>query len=266
MRISSTRNPLVQYVRSLERGQVRRREGVYLAEGVRLISEAIQTGQAAPLVLYDPEQLSQSDSGSLLLADLPRWADRAVEVDRRALEAAAMTETPAGVVAVLRLPEPGDLSGHRGHAFGVVLDGLADPGNAGTLLRTADAAGVDFVAAVAGSVELFAPKVVRAGMGAHFRVPLYQGVQWDELRDRLSGSTVVAASAREGASVYRYEWPASALLVIGSEARGLSREGDAAVEQWVHVPMRHGVESLNAAVAGSILIYAALGHFLDRGD
>jgi TrmH family RNA methyltransferase len=259
VRLTSTRNPVVTYVRALHRAPVRCQERAYLAEGVRLVAEAQATSQDALIALYDPELLNRSTAGSLLLQRIPRWAERYYEVAEHVLAAAAQTESPAGVLAVLRVPEPPQLATHAEDHFGLVLDGIADPGNAGTILRTADAAGVGYIVSAPNTVDLYAPKVVRAGMGAHFRLPLYPHVAWDDICRALPNANFVAAEAGTGESVFRYEWPGRSVLVIGSEAHGLSREATAAVSEHIHIPMRPGVESLNASVAASIAIYAALG-------
>ena len=257
--ITSTHNPVVKYVRSLERAQTRKTEGVYLIEGVRLVREALAHRQEATLVLYDPDLLSRSTSGSLLLTELPTWAERSYHVDERVLAAAAQTETPAGVVAVLRRRQPEPLARHAHDRFGLILDRLSDPGNGGTILRTSNAAGVGYVVSLAGSVDLFSPKVVRAGMGAHFRLALYPGVGWDEIGATLPDVTLVGIDARGPESIYGFDWPERTGLVVGSEAHGLSTEAETQVAHRVRIPMRSGVESLNAATAASIVIYAALG-------
>lgn len=259
MRISSTRNPVVRYVRGLERASARRADGVYIAEGVRLLTEAIDTGQEATIALYDPAALERSAAGSFLLSRLPAWAERSYEVDPQVLSAAAQTEHPAGALAVLRFPFEPPLTAQSDARLGVVLDAVADPGNAGTIVRTAAAAGVGYVVALAGSADLFAPKVVRAGMGAHFRLPLYCGVTWDEVRAELRDVPAVALEADGGVSIYAFRWPDRALLVVGSEAHGLSPEVRAGVKNFIHIPMRAGVESLNASVAAAIVIYSHLG-------
>ena len=261
--ISSPHNPVIKYVRSLERARVRREEGAYLAEGVRLVSEALHTGQVASLVLYDPEQLRRSSAGAALAEAIPRWAAAWHEVDDRVMRAAAQTETPAGVLAVLRVPETSSLAACRERPFGVILDRLADPGNAGTILRTAVAAGVDYVVSAPDSVDLYAPKVVRAAMGAHFRLPLYGGVPWDRIDSELTGVEVVVLDAAAEASVFRYTWPGRAALVVGSEAHGISEEARERASGRVRIPMRRGVESLNASVAASIAIYTALATSID---
>ena len=257
--ITSSRNPAVKYVRSLERARLRQADGVYLVEGVRLVHEALTSGQRATLALYDPALLSRSTVGSSLLERLPRWADRAHEVDGRLLRAAGQTETPSGVVAVLRSPEREPLETHARDQFGVILDRVADPGNAGTILRTADAAGAGYVVTLPGSVDLFSPKVVRAGMGAHFRLPLYSGVSWNEVSTALREASLVALDAHAATSIYEFQWPQRTGLIVGSEAHGLSRQAEPHLHHRVRIPMKPGVESLNAAVAASIVIYSALG-------
>jgi TrmH family RNA methyltransferase len=264
VRISSPHNQVVKFVGSLDRARERREAGAYLAEGVRLVTEALRSGQTASIVLYNPELLNRSASGSFLVSEIPGWAQSSYEVDHRVLSAAARTESPAGVLAVLRFPEPAPLASHASDPFGLVLDGLSDPGNAGTILRTADAAGAGFVVALSGSVDLFSPKVVRAGMGAHFRLPLYQDVSWIGLDSALPERALVVAEVEGGTDLYSFRWPECASLVVGSEAHGLSPDASSRADHAVHIPMRLGVESLNASVAASIMIYSALGPSLRR--
>ncbi len=259
MRLTSTQNPVVKYVRSLERASVRREERSYLIEGVRLVSEAIATGQPASIALYDPALLKRSAAGSSLLDRLPDWADRRYEVDERVLAAAAQTEHPAGVVAVVPIPQPAPLSRHQNDAFGIILDKLADPGNVGTILRTADAAGVGYVVALLDTVDVFSPKVVRAGMGAHFRLPLYWDRSLSDIQNSLPAVSLVAGDVAAGANLYAFDWPERSAVIVSSEAHGLSPQIDDVISFRIHIPMRRGVESLNVAVAASIMIYTALG-------
>jgi len=245
---------------------VRRAEGVFLVEGVRLVEEALKTGQSATIALYDPELLQRSTAGSLLLERIPGWAERSYEVTSHVLKAAAQTEHPAGVVAVLRSPHQSPLEAHQDDRFGVILDGVADPGNAGTIIRTSAAAGVDYVISVGGGTDLFAPKVVRAGMGAHFRLPMYSHTSWSEIVLSLPRMTLIAADVRAEESIYSFSWPSRSALVIGAEAHGLSNQAQSAISGRVRIPMVGGVESLNAAAAASIVIYTALGPGISSED
>jgi TrmH family RNA methyltransferase len=237
---------------------VRREQGLFVAEGVRLIGEAVATGQEAEIVLYDPEALSRTQAGEALMSVLSGWSAQVYEADARVLAAAAQTDTPAGVVAALRFPSPGPLHEHAHDRLGLILDRLADPGNAGTILRTAAAAGAGYVVTTSGTVDLFAPKVVRAGMGAHFRLPLYDDISWDVIDGELTGVQLVVAEIEGSVSVFEYAWPEVAALVVGSEAHGLSDEAKARTTAAVSIPMQPGVESLNASVAASIIMYLAL--------
>jgi RNA methyltransferase, TrmH family len=263
--ITSAHNPTIKFIRSLARASARRHQGLYLAEGVRLITEAFETGQSAPLVLYERSSLARTEPGASLLHALPAWADRAIEVEPHVLASAAQTEAPSGVLAVLRLPQPPALSNNLGR-FGLLLDTLADPGNAGTILRTAAAFGVNYVVALPGTADLFAPKVVRAGMGAHFRLPIYTSPSTEEIFAQLQDVTVVAAAAGEGRPAGRMSWPERTALLMGSEAAGLSRTVRPFVNDYVHIPMAPGVESLNVAVATAILLFAALGPDLEDAE
>lgn len=258
-RISSPQNPVVKRLRSLERGRERREQGLYVAEGVRLMREAMVTEQDAQTVLYDPAALARTAAGVALMEALPGWADTLYEADARVLAAAAQTDTPAGVVAALRFPTNAPLRSHRQDRLGIILDRLADPGNAGTILRTAAAAGAGYVVTTPGTVDLFAPKVVRAGMGAHFRLPLYQSISWDQIGEDLAGVTAIVAEIEGDTSVFDLDWPAAAALIVGSEAHGLSEAAKSRAAETVYIPMQPGVESLNASVAASIIMYLALG-------
>jgi TrmH family RNA methyltransferase len=226
---------------------------------VRLVQEAWQTGQSASLALYHSDLLRRTAAGARLLEQVSSWAEQSYEVGGQILAFAGHTEHPSGILAVVRMKEQRPLEIHQRDRFGLILDGISDPGNAGTILRTAAAAGVGYVAAISGSVDLLSPKVVRAGMGAHFRLPLYQHVSWEEIGRSLPGVPLIATDAQAHQTIYDFRWPKPAALAIGSEAHGLSPLGRLLPRYHVRVPMMRGVESLNAAVAASIVIYSALG-------
>ncbi|MBV9280125.1 MAG: RNA methyltransferase [Chloroflexi bacterium] len=229
------------------------------------MAEALNARQRATVALYDPALLSRTEAGAALAQRLSGWAERSYEVDGRILHAAAATETPAGVVAVLRYPDPPPLEAHGAGRFGLILDRLSDPGNAGTILRTADATGVGYVVALPGSVDLFAPKVVRAGMGAHFRLAVYRGISWSGLAAELPDVSWVGIDAAGERSLCGFSWPERSGLVVGGEAHGLSPEVRGGIHTCLRIPMRFGVESLNAAVAASLALYAALGPRISAG-
>jgi TrmH family RNA methyltransferase len=256
-------NPLVKQARALKERRGRERYGQYPLEGVRLVEEALDSGAQADLVLYHEPLLRATERGSVLLERL-RTLDcpggpAALEVLREVCD----TVHPAGVMVALPLPE------ERAHPWlarrsglSLVLGEVQDPGNAGSLLRTAAAAGMDGVVATEGTVDLFAPKVVRAAMGAHLRLPLRTGVTWESIMPWLNAQgQVVVADGRAERSLYDVDWRLPSAVVLGNEARGLPE----AAESWagvpavrVAIPMPGGTESLNVAAAGAVLVYEAL--------
>jgi RNA methyltransferase, TrmH family len=138
-----------------------------------------------------------------------------------------------------------------------VLDALQDPGNVGTLLRSAEATGVRDVICLAGTADVFNPKVVRAAMGAHFRLPIVQDVDWDRVPALLVAENVYAAVAGASMPYYAADWRQPAAVIVGNEANGVSPAGLEIATKQISIPMAAPVESLNAAVAGSIMLFEA---------
>ena len=250
MAIASLANERVKYARSLHRERVRTREKRFLIEGIRLVEEALHAG-VRPVLAFYTAHLLDSLRGQALQAQLAQDRRALVEVTPEVMEAIADTVTPQGVLAVapiptLPLPERGLL---------VVLDGLRDPGNVGTILRTAWAAGVAGVLATRGTADPYAPKVVRAGMGAHFHVPLRTGLDLPDLAELLAGAEILLAD-EQGRPYWEVPWLAVRALIIGGEARGSEIAASLAGGR-VTVPMAPGVESLNAAIAAAVLMFEA---------
>ena len=237
---------------------------MYLAEGVRSVRDAMLNHVPARQVFFSPSLLTRTAEGLSLLENLSTWADATYEVDDHILRVISDTETPAGIVAVLRRPEELPLGDVLALRFGVILDGLADPGNAGTIVRTAAAAGAEYVVSTVGSVDLYAPKVTRAGMGSHSRLAIVQDCTWEQICAAASPGSMVACDMSARETIYDISWPSPMALVLGSEAHGLSKEAQAVVEIRVRIPMRGDIESLNASVAAAIVIYEVLGRSIDR--
>ncbi len=247
--ITSAANPRLKLLRSLHERKHRRALRLCLVEGVRLVGEALASGLPVAPILYAPERLAATAAGRALRRRLERISD-AEEIEPALLEAVSDTVTSQGVVAAVHQPEaaPFPATGHV-----LVLDGIADPGNAGTMVRTAWAAGAAGVAALKSTTDLWGPKALRAGMGAHFHLPLGVDVDWASLPDVVGGRRTVVASAHEGVPYLEADWAQPAAIVIGSEAHGTS----STAAERVTIPMAEGVESLNAAAAAAILLFAA---------
>lgn len=248
--ITSIHNPKIQWVRKLQsQARLRRAEGVFVVEGVRLVEEALRAGWTARLVLYSP---GLSQRGQEAVARFVAQGAAVEAVSEEALTAASDTETPQGVLAVIErreLPLPARLD------FALILDALRDPGNLGTILRTAAAAGVQAVFLAAGNVDPFAPKVVRAAMGAHFRLPIYD-LDWQAAASKFKPDLrLFLADASAGRLYTDCDLTIPLAMIVGGEAAGAGRQAQNLADERVHIPMAGEVESLNAAVAAAVLLF-----------
>jgi TrmH family RNA methyltransferase len=250
--ITSAQNPKLKLIRSLMgRARERREANAFVIEGVRLVEEAVNTGWKFQFVLYSA---GVSERSKNLLSRLQAERIEVDEVSNDLLQKLSDTETPQGILAVLentRLPLPHDLN------FLLIPDQIRDPGNLGTLLRSAAAAGVQAICLPPNTTDAFAPKVLRAGMGAHFRVPIHE-MGWEEIRRlcRTAGLQVLVAEMR-GTPCWETDLRKPLALIIGGEAEGASAEAQALADGKISIPMTGRIESLNAGVAGSILMFEA---------
>ncbi|HFC08669.1 MAG TPA: RNA methyltransferase [Chloroflexi bacterium] len=248
-RIRSRRNPKVQHVRRLLRSaRVRREVGQFVAEGVRLAEEALAAGWQPVWVLFS------DDIGARGQAVVEAFRQQGVPVfaaSPEVMQAASATETPQGVLLVLPLPPP---RWPDDADFLLVLDGVRDPGNVGTMLRTAWAAGVQGVLLSPDCADPFNPKVVRAGMGAHFHLPLRRA-PWEALLPLLEGKARFLAAGGEGVPYTTADFRQPLALIVGGEAHGAGQAARQAATQVVHIPMPGAAESLNAAVAAAVLMF-----------
>lgn len=258
--ITSTANAYVKYIRSLcaDRRE-RHRERCFVLEGVRLVAEALQAQIELRLVLYAPAQLSDTVAGQQLLTQLAA-CPHCYAATPRVVAAAADTVTPQGVVAVAAWPNLAPRPG-----ITLILDAVQDPGNVGALLRSAEAAGVGETLCMRGTADVYSPKVVRAAMGAHLYLPLRVDLEWEALTPELEGiSHVYAATAHAHTPYYAVDWCVPAALIIGNEAHGISPQGLSRATTHLSIPMQGRTESLNAAIAGSIILFEALRQKMTR--
>ncbi len=247
--ITSTHNSRIQLVRSLlGRPKERRETGAFVAEGVRLVEEALAAKWPFQFVLAGE---SLSERGRTLVADLQSRGVETEIIANNLMQSVSETETSQGILAVLDyllLPIPQSLS------FVLILDQIRDPGNLGTLLRTATAAGVQAVFLPPETAEAFAPKVVRAGMGAHFRLPIHP-LTWDEIRANTHDLKIHLADMEGAISCWQADFHSPLALIVGGEADGASQSARQLATSQVYIPMPGKTESLNAAVAGAILMF-----------
>lgn len=250
--ITSTANEKVRYVRSLQRRPVRHRENRFIVEGMRLVEGMKEAGQGPVFVFYT-ELFSGRPRAVDLLQALDASGAQVLRVTDQVMRAMADTKTPQGVLAVSPFPQ---LTPSKS-GLTLVLDGVRDPGNLGTILRSADAAGVEQVITTKGTVDVFSPKVVRGGMGAHFRLPIQYDGEWEEIEAALEDRQVLLADPRGNLPYYEVDWTEPSALIVGGEAHGPGQEARELVVQRVAIPMQGGAESLNVAVAASIMLFEA---------
>ncbi len=253
--IDSPQNQHVKLLRSLQKAKERRRQGAFLAEGARLIAEALDVGWPLVAAAVCPELLgpaAEEVAGRLRAGDWPCH-----EMTERAFRALSAEQEPQGVAVAARQrtarladlrPGPRDVL--------VVAWELRDPGNMGSLIRTAEFLGCRALVAVGDCVDLFDPKTVRATAGAVFRLPVAPATS-EELLSWAgeAGVSLVASEAEGGRTPAKLRLRGPVVLIVGSEAHGLPAEVKERADELVTVPRRGGVESLNAVVAVGICVY-----------
>lgn len=229
------------------RAKERREANAFIVEGVRLIEEAVNARWQFQFALYSD---GLSERGQTLIETL---SAKNIEVDDVAgdlLQKLSDTENPQGILAVLKstsLPIP------ESPNFILIPDQIRDPGNLGTLLRTAAATGVQAVLLPPETTDAFSPKVVRAGMGAHFQLPIHS-LTWEEIKTQTKDMQIYLADM-DGTSCWEADLRKPIALIIGGEAQGASDEAQRLASQKISLPMAGIVESLNAGVAGSVLMF-----------
>lgn len=249
--ITSTSNDRVKAIRALQaRRRQREKEGRFVIEGVRLAQEAVLTGSPVEEVYYTAD-FAADPSGRALLDELSTLGATLMDVSDEVMQAISDTQTPQGVLAALPLPR---LAPPEGLTFALVLDGISDPGNLGTILRAAAAAAVPLVIAAPGTVDPTNPKVVRAAMGAHFRVPIRR-LSWEGIAAQLAEHVLFLADIGSGAPYYRVDFTQACALIVSDEAHGPGDEAARLAHARVTIPMPGGMESINAAMATSILLF-----------
>jgi TrmH family RNA methyltransferase len=246
---------LLTLARDLKRRKARERQRLFTVEGVRAVEELIRSSLRLHGVLV-AAQLAEAPRGAALLAELRARGAEVVELAPLDFGSAAETESPQGVLAIAEIP---DWSPERLElppmARLVVLDAVQDPGNVGTILRTAAALGASAALALPGTVDLWNAKVVRSAMGAHFHMPAML-CSWEGL-DALRARTSLALWGADagGVALDALVPPDRLALLVGNEGAGLSEQGRARADLIAALPISTAVESLNVAVATGIFLY-----------
>ena len=258
--ITSRQHPLCKLVRALHAAKGRREHRLFVIEGSNGVLAAIQANWPVQQLLATPDDIAT------------QWQARAGEIEVQPvsdeiLEYLSDASTSPGIIAIAALPAAPTVDWST-QSLALVLDGINDPGNVGTLIRAADAAGARAIALTAGSADAFGPKAVRASAGSLFHLPILQQEKLapHDLIKLLNDQDIpiVIAAAHDGASCYEYSWPRRCALVLGHETRGVSAEFEAAATARVTIPMFGRAESLNVATAGAVLLYAWRTQHIDK--
>jgi RNA methyltransferase, TrmH family len=248
--ITSLQNEKIKLAHALQTAaKSRRKEGKIALEGVRLVKDALLAGHQ-PLFALVTEDNQQTD----LLALLRSRGVDPQPVSTEVMRHISDTQQPQGIVAVFNMPAPALPPQPRRI---LILDSIRDPGNMGTILRTAAAAGVQAVLLSPTCADPFNPKALRGGMGAHFRVPLLE-TAWEHIAEYCYNLQIYIADSAGDVRYDKAEWSAPWALIIGSEAHGGGSEARRLAQQRIFIPMAVSTESLNAAVAAGVILFEAM--------
>jgi len=257
--ITAFSNPLIKRVRGLRDKRHRREEGLFLAEGLRILAEAEETG-LLPLWLFFADDSATHPIVTRLIAKVEGVGGEAIRTSRDILHKLSGKENPQTVIGVYPQPETGlDRIDRSRSGIWLVAQSLRDPGNLGTMLRTGDAVGAGGLILIDECVDPFSVEAIRASMGAVFTQAVAQA-SWEEFLPWLrSGEGQLIGAALDASVDYRTpDYAAPTFLLIGNEAQGLPPAYAAACDQRVRIPMLGKADSLNAAVACAVLAYQVL--------
>lgn len=251
--ITSTRNQLLKEIRSLDKRKHRWEQGKFLVEGIKTVEEALEMDGLVTRVIFT-ESLSSTERGDMLSKRL-RVLSNTVFIPEALFRNISNVENSQGVLAVIDfIPRGTEDVPEEGILF--YLDGLQDPGNLGTIIRSADAFGISGIVFGENCVDPYNPKVVRATMGSIFRVPLYFKKSGEDFLDQVGHSRkILATSLNDATPLNLIRFIGSEVIVIGNEGHGVSQEILDKSDLNIVIPMVGDAESLNAGVAASIIMY-----------
>jgi len=243
-----------KYVRKLQsQKDLRHVDRRLVLEGVRLVEEVARANLVPSLVLHT-EDLTEDGRGKALLVTLRGMGAPTFQVSDEVMASCSDTMTPQGVLALLPFPE---IPPPQPPSFVVIADRLRDPGNLGTLLRTALGAGVEQVLLAPGTVDFSNPKVVRSAMGAHLWLSV-RHMDWEGISETVAGCETWLAAGGGRTMYTEVDWTRPAALIVGSEAHGAGDRAESLAKGKISIPIRPVVDSLNAAVAASVILFEAV--------
>ncbi|MBO8169475.1 MAG: RNA methyltransferase [Thermoanaerobacteraceae bacterium] len=252
-RITSFQNEKIKEINSLHRKKYRQQKGLYFVEGQRMVEEALQFASVRTVVIS--EEFADKKYWEMQLQPA---GTEILMVPEKLFKKLADTENPQGILAVVKKEKPSLDKIISGNVL--VAAAIQDPGNLGTLIRTAVAAGCAAVITTRGTVDVYNPKVLRSTMGAIFKIPVLDGQPVSQILAWLknNGLPLIVADVAAEKAYYDVDLARPFALLIGNENLGPEEQVLAAADQLVRIPMLGKTESLNAAIAGSIILYESL--------
>ena len=235
----------------------RKTQGKFLIEGLRLCEEVANSDWETGSLLFTGS-FQNSLAGKQLLREFERRNVKSIPVKSEVLKKLSDTVTPQGIICVVKIKKfSWEQVWSESSSTVLALDGIRDPGNVGTLIRTADAFGIDGVILSTDTVELYNPKVVRSTMGSIFHLPIFEEVDLEKTIPRLKKRhfRTYGTDAKEGEDFDQLDYSTRICLLIGSEAKGLTKRLSRLSDEIIRIPTGGKAESLNASVAGGILLY-----------
>lgn len=256
--ITSDKNSIIKEIKGLSRKKNRWKEKLFIIEGIKVIEESIKASIGIKYIFFS-EILFQADGGEAFFQKI-KDRKETVKLSESIFKQITNLDSPQGVLAVVEFRERNITDLYKiDMPFIIFLDGLNDPGNLGTIIRTADAFNIDAIVLGEDSVDPYNSKVVRATMGSIFRVPLYSIRDNDDFFDSMKKKDInIMTTSLNGKPLEREDFKQGFVIVIGNEANGVRKDIIEKSTKEIKIPMPGGAESLNAGVAASIIMYEAM--------
>ncbi len=260
--ITSKTNATIKYISNLKLKKYRSRENKFLVEGIKMVREIINSEGIAPeFIIYSKEILEATNIGKTFLKEIN--TESFLEVSRQVFEYLSDTDSPQGIMAVLDIKQNEinylEKKIIKNKDKYILLDRLQDPGNVGTIIRTALSFGINNIIIIEGTADVFSPKIVRSTMGGIYKAEIYT-IKENELNRfiniiKASEYILIGTSLKAKKNIHEEKYTGKEIFVIGNEANGISIELETACNKLVKIPMEETIESLNASVAASICMY-----------
>ncbi|MBS4536276.1 23S rRNA (guanosine(2251)-2'-O)-methyltransferase RlmB [Clostridium sp. D2Q-14] len=256
--IKSSSNKFIKEIKGLNNKKIRNKKGYYFIEGIRIVEDAIKSNEVIEYILYSDKLFQTKDGEKLFSIIKDKYIN--YQIEHNLFKEISDTETPQGIIAVMKIKKYNLEYFQRENLFLIFLDRIQDPGNMGTIIRSADALGADGIIISKGSVDIYNPKVVRSTMGSLFHIPIIQVNDSIEtiLKFKDEGVRILATTLEKARYCYDIDLTKNILLIIGNEGNGIREKLLNISDENIVIPMEGDSESLNASIASSIIMYEVL--------